>query len=309
MAGFAALTVYKMEKPDAVTAEKLGQFAFRPVAGEEKALGWTSIDDLTDTEWQRSVPEKGGFMAFALRVDTRKVPAPVLKLHLEGAFRQEEAKNAADGKAFISRARKKELKELCAAKLMSKAEPVPASADVAVDTSSGLVYVGSTSTSMLEAFEEYFERSFKAKAERLFWADPSEGCRVLRLIYDSPQSVEFDGLAFTVRMSDSEAVSLAAAGGEASAVNSKAALQSVEAGLAEGLEIVKLHIQMENEGVPEDACTFTLNSEFAFSGLKVPVPARSDDDDPDAAFLEKMFLISRVVGVMADLLTREGGKE
>lgn len=183
MAGFTALTIYKIENCDAVTEAKLKQYAFRPVpVGEPKAWGWVNIDDLTDTDWSRSVPEKGEFMGFALRVDTRKVAAPVLKLHLEEAFRQEEAKNATEGKAFISRARKKELKELHTAKLMAKAEPVPASADVAVDMSSGLVYVGSTSKSMLETFEEYFERSFGVKPERLFGDDPSNGCRVLRLI-------------------------------------------------------------------------------------------------------------------------------
>lgn len=303
MAGYNALTVYKIDNPDTVTASKLQQFAFRPVpSGEVKAWGWVNIDNVTDTDWSNSVPEKGEFMAFALRVDTRKVAAPILKLHIEEAFRQEEAKNATEGKAFISRARKKELKELHMARLMSKAEPVPASVDVAVDMSSGLVYVGSTSTSMLATFEEYFERSFGMKPERLFEADPSVGCRVLRLIYDSPQSVDVESQKYTVRMSDSETVSLAAVSGESSAVNSKSALESVEAGLAQGLQIVKLHIQVEDEGVPEDASTFTLNSDFAFSGLKVPVPAKSDDDDPDAAFLERLFLVGRVVKVVAGLL-------
>lgn len=304
MSGFTALTVFKMATPEAVTAEKLKQYAFRPVpSGETRAWGWVNTDDMADTDWSRSVPEKGEFMAFALRVDTRKVAAPVLKLHLEEAFRQEDAKNAAEGKVFISRARKKELKELCAAKLMTRAEPVPASVDVAVDTTSGLVYVGSTSGSLLDIFEEYFERSFKVKAERLFGIDPSEGCRILRLIYDAPQSVNVDGQTFTVRMSDSEAVSLAATGGASGTVSSKAALQSVDAGLADGLRIFKLHIQMEEEGSPENACTFTLNSTCAFSGLKVPVSATSPDDDPDAAFLEKMYLISRTVKVVTGFLS------
>lgn len=308
MAGFAALTIYKLDKPEAVTAEGLKQFAFRPVAGEEKAWGWVSIEDLTDTEWQRSVPEKGAFMAFALRVDTRKVSAPVLKLQLKEAFLQEEAKNATEGKKFISRARKKELKELYAAKLMSRVEPVPATADVAIDLDSGLVYVGSTSSSMLARFEEHLERCFGVKLEP--WGCPDEpdlASRVMRRLYDSQQSMAFDGQHFTVRMSDSEKVSLAAVGGMVSALSSTAAVQSVDAALAEGLQIVKLHIQLENEAAPEDDISFTWSSTCAFSGLKTPVRDSSgDDDDPDAAFLEKMYLIGRVASVMAELLVQEG---
>lgn len=124
------------------------------------------------------------------------------------------------------------------------------------------------------------------------------------MIYDSPQSVDAAGQKYTVRMSDSETVSLAGEGA-GSAVNSKSAPESVEAGLALGLQIVKLHIQVEDEGAPEDACAFTMNSVFDFSGLKVPVPAKSDDDDPDAVFLERLFLVGRVVKLMADLFSRE----
>ena len=56
--------------------QRLKQFAFLPIddIAEERGWGWANIDDMLDTEWKASPPEKGEFFAFTLRVDRRRIP-------------------------------------------------------------------------------------------------------------------------------------------------------------------------------------------------------------------------------------------
>ena len=63
--------------------DKLRQFAFRDIDDipEERSWGWTSFEDMLDIDWRSAPPEKGAYLAFALRLDTRRIPGGVLKKH------------------------------------------------------------------------------------------------------------------------------------------------------------------------------------------------------------------------------------
>ena len=60
---------------------KLRQFAFQDIddIAEERGWGWTSFEDMLDMQWRSAPPEKGAYLAFALRLDTRRIPPAVLK--------------------------------------------------------------------------------------------------------------------------------------------------------------------------------------------------------------------------------------
>ena len=47
---------------------KLRQFAFQDIddIAEERGWGWTSFEDMLDTQWRSAPPEKGAYLAFAL---------------------------------------------------------------------------------------------------------------------------------------------------------------------------------------------------------------------------------------------------
>lgn len=314
-----ALTMYKLDAPSAITAEKLKQFAFRSIDDipETKAWGWTSIENMFDCEWRESVPEKGQFMCFAFRVDTRKVASAVIRKHLAEAFKEEEAKNRADGKAFISRARKKELKEQHTAKLLKRAEPVPVSVDLALDTTSGLLYVGTTSGTMLERIEEQLATSFGVSPVRMVLAGledrhdaDDQALEILfRNIHESVQSVSVDGGSFTV--SAAERITLTGhsevAVKSAAPENRGTADASIDAGLQAGLFISKMQIRIEQD---QEALTWEMvvDREFGFSGLKTPHVDKPDSDaDPDAVLLEKLYLIDRAVQVMHALFRKQVG--
>jgi hypothetical protein len=74
---------------------------------------------------------------------------------------------AAQGKQFISRERKKELKEEVQQRLMRHFLPIPSLFDVIWATDAGLVYFTSTQRKILDMFEEYFIKSFELPLEQL----------------------------------------------------------------------------------------------------------------------------------------------
>lgn len=177
--GFASascsFTRYRiLEKPSAELMVQiptlLKRYAFQDIdalAGEERSFGWTSFDDMLDIEWALFPPEKGSYLAFALRLETRRIPPAVLKKHHALALREEKRRMLEQGKQFINRERKKELKEQVQQRLMRHFLPIPAIFDVIWATGADLVYFASTQRKMLDMFEEFFVKCFELPLEQL----------------------------------------------------------------------------------------------------------------------------------------------
>ncbi|MDR2076338.1 MAG: hypothetical protein LBP61_05340, partial [Desulfovibrio sp.] len=64
--------------------------------------------------------------------------------------------------------------------------------------------------------------------------------------------------------------------------------------------IVKLGAVLD--GGDGNVWEFTLNGNFAFSGLKTPHVDKPSEEDPDAALLEKLYLIEKLVKGLWSLL-------
>ena len=149
--------------------EKLRQFAFLDIddIAEERSFGWANFDDMLDTEWKLSPPEKGDFLTFSLRLDTRRIPPAVIRKHVRLALRDEEERIKALGKKFIGRERKKEIQEQVKLRLMGRFLPIPAEFQVVWNTRTGRVYFASTQTKMIEMFLDLFTRTFDLRLEQL----------------------------------------------------------------------------------------------------------------------------------------------
>ncbi|MBR3880201.1 MAG: recombination-associated protein RdgC [Mailhella sp.] len=149
--------------------EKLRQFAFLDIddIAEERSFGWANFDDMLDTEWKLSPPEKGDFLTFSLRLDTRRIPPAVIRKHVRLALRDEEECIKALGKKFIGRERKKEIQEQVKLRLMGRFLPIPAEFQVVWNTRTGRVYFASTQTKMIEMFLDLFTRTFDLRLEQL----------------------------------------------------------------------------------------------------------------------------------------------
>lgn len=142
---------------------RLRQFAFRSIenTAEEQSYGWVCYDDPLDTEWTAISPQKGEFVVFSLRIDTRKVPGSIMKTQYQKALREEQEKLAEQGKNFISRKRKKELKEQVTFRFRSQTLPTPALFHVIWSLDTKVLYFTSTNLKKCDLFKTLFAQTFE----------------------------------------------------------------------------------------------------------------------------------------------------
>jgi len=150
--------------------DKLREFAFKDIdeLPEERSWGWACFEDMLDLVWDQFPPQKGGdYLTFSLRLETRRIPPAVLKKHLGLALKREELQIKQQGKSFVARERKKEIKELVLMQLKKRFLPIPAEFQVVWNITENVLYFASTRSQVLELFEEYFLRSFGLHLDRL----------------------------------------------------------------------------------------------------------------------------------------------
>lgn len=151
--------------------DRLRQFSFKDIDDlpEERGWGWASFEDMLDTHFYENPPKKGGeYIAFTLRLETRRVPPAVIKKHVGLAVKKEEAQaREQQGKSFISRERKKEIKEQVLFVLNKRFLPIPAEFQVIWNIQSGIVFFDSTQSKVLDLFQEHFVQTFDLHLEQL----------------------------------------------------------------------------------------------------------------------------------------------
>lgn len=149
--------------------DKLKQFAFIEIdaTADERSFGWVNFDNMLDMGWTQSPPEKANYIMFALRVDTRKIPPTTLKKHYEEALEKELARNMEQGKNFVSRDRKRELKEQVTLRLRSKTVPTPAVNSIVWDFQANRIYIDTGTSKTCALFEDYFSLTFDLHIEPL----------------------------------------------------------------------------------------------------------------------------------------------
>ncbi len=168
------LTKYRLpdEVGDDVLSEvtrRLKSFAFVDIdqSMEERSFGWVCFDDLLDSDWSTAVPEKGPYLAFSLRLDTRRIPPAVFKKHWMIALRERQTLMAEEGRKFLTKDQKTELREQVRQKLLMRSLPIPAVFDVVWSVRENRVYLATTNSKIRTLFEDLFARTFEAELEPL----------------------------------------------------------------------------------------------------------------------------------------------
>ena len=325
--------------PDGLWAEipqllKNGAFLDIDESAESQADGWVSFDDYLDTTWQAGPPQKGAYIAFSLRLDIRRIPAGVVRKYLDLALKREKAENEKNGKKFISRERRKELKEQVQLSLRRRFLPVPGEFNVIWNTANNEIWFASTQTKMLELFVQRFLATFRLHIEQLTPPDLALsmlGKESEEAIHDA-DSVDYtmdgilgqdfltwlwfqsdvapsffrtdDGQPFQVSMEKRVTVTgFSGVDRETASVTASdiaSPLSEARVGLRWGKKVSSalIHLTKDDFGfdVSVKAADFSLNS------LKTPKIDKSDrDDDPDSLFLEKVFLIETAVTLLDSL--------
>jgi DNA recombination-dependent growth factor C len=149
--------------------EKLRKFGFVDIdaTADERSFGWTNIDDMLDMNWTQSPPEKAEYFAFALRLDTRRIPPAVLKKHTTIALNKELEHNKEQGKNFVSRDRKREIKEQVTLRLRARTLPIPAVFDIVWNPRTNRLILATTNAKVRALFEDHFALTFDLHLEPL----------------------------------------------------------------------------------------------------------------------------------------------
>jgi DNA recombination-dependent growth factor C len=172
LAASGGFTRYRLTDPvpDGLWAEipkRLKDNAFRDIdaTADERSFGWVSLDDWLDPEFAAAPPEKGQYLAFTLRLDTRRVSPAVFKKHLQIAVNEYLSGIDDPAKRFVSKGRKQELKEQVALRLRARSLPVPAVFDVVWNTASGVILLATTNAKIRSLFEDHFLATFELNLE------------------------------------------------------------------------------------------------------------------------------------------------
>lgn len=168
------LTRYRVVEdiPDSLWREApklLRDNAFKDIddTTDERSFGWCNIDNMLDMAWADSPPEKGHYLCFSLRLDTRRIPPAVFKKHVMIALAQELAHAKAEGKAFLSKERRREIKDQVMLRLRARSLPVPAVFDAVWNMQSGRILFCSTNSKAKALFEDQFQVTFGLELEAL----------------------------------------------------------------------------------------------------------------------------------------------
>ena len=140
--------------------QKLRANCFHPIEdtdGDVTRIGWTGLVDINDSEFTSQTIACGNFYYFGMRIDKRSVPAATLRNEISKRF-VEELKRT--GKDFISRERRTEIKDITRLRLLARMPAVPKVIQCVLDSERNAIYVGTTSKTELETFDNLFFVTF-----------------------------------------------------------------------------------------------------------------------------------------------------
>ena len=323
--------------------DKLRQFAFRDIDDlpELQGYGWTCFEDMLDSEWRTAPPQKGNYLTFSLRLDTRRIPPAIIKKQLTLALKAEKEKMQEQGKKFISRERKKDLKEQVLLRLRQRFLPVPAEFHVVWEPDRNEVWFASTQGKMIDLFMELFITSFglhleqiepyslaegllddvemgkldRCEATQFTMASGNEGQMLSSVLGEefltwlwfqsdvAPGAfVDKDGQPFSVSME--QRIVVQGGQGEAKETASVAGTLSPLTEARFGLGKGK-KVTRATIRLEKDglAFQFTLSADdFTLGSMKLPkVEKPEEDDDPDAMLLERFYLMEVCLGLLESL--------
>ncbi|MBF0230385.1 MAG: recombination-associated protein RdgC [Desulfamplus sp.] len=131
----------------------------------EVTMGWTPFESNFNPDFEKFTFTFGDFFLFSFRIDKKSVPSKIIQKHVSIEI---EKKLKEEGRQFISKNEKKEIRESITDKLMSQMPSTPNIYDVLWNHESQKVLFFSTQKAANEELETLFSKSFKLRLIRLF---------------------------------------------------------------------------------------------------------------------------------------------
>lgn len=259
-----AMTICSVESPKTVTPDALRKGAFTDALDPEgKRYGWTGLGELLDTENFFLALEDGRFCGFSYRLDSRKPAQAVVRLQLAERIRDEESRGAKVGAK-----RKRELKEEIVETLTLQCDFAPVLIDCIWDIEAKRLYVATLSQKLLERVLAHFKGTFAMDA--------------IPIAPEKDMSEVFSAIqgAGGIQVEDVFLEAIGTASLKSSPQNTERqsiAVQNsqdaVAQALTNGLAIDRMSFAAREDGTEEE-WKFTLNTDLAVSGLRLPKPEK-----------------------------------
>lgn len=147
------------ENPLDFIADRVVAFSFRDIDDtyDEYSIGWVSILNMFDSQFQYASYAAGDYITLTLRVDERKVSSAILKKVVQ---KEEERVRLEKELPKLSRSMKVEIKDRVRTELMRKAIPIPTTFELCWSLSDSTLIFFSTNKKAQALLEDYFKESF-----------------------------------------------------------------------------------------------------------------------------------------------------
>lgn len=147
------------ENPLDFIADRVVSFSFRDIDDtyDEYSIGWVSILNMFDSQFQYASYAAGDYITLTLRVDERKVSSAILKKVIQ---KEEERVRVEKELPKLSRSMKVEIKDRIRTELMRKAIPIPTVFEMCWSLSDSTLIFFSTNKKAQALLEDYFKESF-----------------------------------------------------------------------------------------------------------------------------------------------------
>jgi len=144
--------------PDFVN-DRIRRFCFAGLdrSTEERTLGWTSLDDVLDTDFSHANYALGDLIVFCLRIDRKTVPPSLLRIR---TLALQNARLAETGRKRLSREEKEAIREQVRMEILRASLPVPAFFDVCWSPSDRALYFASLNPKVMQDFQDLFHDCF-----------------------------------------------------------------------------------------------------------------------------------------------------
>jgi len=140
-------------------AERITQFAFKDIDDtyEEESLGWVSVTNMFDTDFNYASYAAGNYVTLSMRLDERKVSSTIVKKFVA---KEEERIKKEKEIPKISRSMRVEIKERIENELMRKALPMPSVFDLCWNLENSTLLFFSTNQKAQALLEDLFKDTF-----------------------------------------------------------------------------------------------------------------------------------------------------
>ncbi len=287
--------------------------AFFPKSATE-SIGWTSFNDVLNTDFAYSAPIDPRYRIFSLRIDRRMIPAAVMKMRCLEAEKKWLAENRVKK---IYKDQREAIRESVRLELEENIPPVPKVIEVVWNVEEGTVYVGSLSPNILQNFVDIFRTTFDLQLnptqpfdleackdrikpymiqrEFLTWlwfkTEEREGVINVAGLYNPIQ-------AYFVRR-----VALESGEGEYTenviCQGQHADLKEAKEAIRQGKKIIEARIQLYR---PPEIFEFTQSANcYEFRTMKLPALKMEGEEEAlsfTAEALERIFLVEKAVDTM-----------